>query len=1286
MPILAQDIENAAFLSSASYQTSLSALNNFLDGSFWQTEANSYYENANAAGFYAVSADSSTLAIAFRGSDNGGIDYGDAAFRIQDHYNLLEPLISRALIFAQNNGIEKILVAGHSLGGVVAEYFATIDSIHPFSNGLEFSYVTFGSPGFETLNNDSRVINIGHTQDPVVNLLNGWLQGNGDVTVDLASIEGTTQNARGIASKNIVEHEQLIYLETAEAIARSSAANDFILTPSDYRVTIGAANNTSDFLKGLSGSDFLIGRSGSDDLYGFEGNDLLDGGSGDDYLKGGSGDDKLFGGSGSDILSGGAGDDTIYGGNGSNDNDVVVFDQDFDNYDIQYFSSDDRLVISAKSWALQYEGTDTVYQVETFQFNGRAYSYAQLVREATGGASGGTADPDTGGGGYDSDDGSLVGGVFVSNTDLPGDTTTPVTAFVVPGSASSAGISFKSAIETTEDTDYIRVYFVEGVTYRILVQGVTVGSYGALSDTFFRVRDGRDLSVLNPSALAPSNLNAHDQVVGNDAQLDFIASYTGWYFLSVGAGGNDWRTLVGGYEVSATIVSAPSSNQSPTAVNDVFYAEFDQIVGGNVLTNDSDANNDYLAVDVISSYVTALGGIVNLLPTGAFQYIAPTSGTATTDSFSYTLRDGAGGVSSATVTINLAQSQNVQLVFTEGADDVAIPTGGGPYYALGGNDILRGAPGNGRSVYGGAGNDTFYDNGAGGRLIGGQGDDWFFASSQGGSSFTGDAPGTIFSGVDTVDFSALTSGVVMSYGFYQVSSGALGFALYSIENVTGTNFDDEIRAYENDNLLSGLGGNDLIMGYGGSDQIFGGSGNDRLWGHDGNDNIFGGSGNDTLDGGNGDDFLDGGAGSDTVYGEGGNDVLNGGAGDDIGVFGGLGDDRIFASSGNDLLRGDGGVDTVDFSYAPSGVSGSGNMTVAGWGVSTIQEIEKLIGSSYADNTGGDYIEVHLGAGDDFHSGRGVNLLAFGDDGNDTIFGTNSNDTIFGGNDNDNLYGFGGDDEINGDSGNDKLYGNAGIDSLDGGIGDDQLSGGDGVDTLFGGLGIDSLDGGNGDDKLFGGAGNDTLEGGISVTDSGNDELHGGSGDDQITGGYGNDRLFGDRGNDILDGQGDNDRIRGGNGNDTVNGGAGNDNIKGNKGNDLIFGDTGRDWIFGNQGKDKLIGGGGRDHMFGGSGKDVLKGGRSADVLDGGTGNDWLVGGGRSDTFVFKTGYDRDKIKDFSAGVDVLEFSGFSFSAAQILAIGVQSGSNVLFDMGGGDTLTLWNTNLVDLSVSDILAV
>lgn len=90
-------------------------------------------------------------------------------------------------------------------------------------------------------------------------------------------------------------------------------------------------------------------------------------------------------------------------------------------------------------------------------------------------------------------------------------------------------------------------------------------------------------------------------------------------------------------------------------------------------------------------------------------------------------------------------------------------------------------------------------------------------------------------------------------------------------NVSYTNF----YAYQDLNLVRGIGKPTYVPGTGGRDPITGNVGNDRLVGTSGNDFLDGGAGNDRLSSGNGDDILRGGE---------GNDVMKGGKGRDIFVL------------------------------------------------------------------------------------------------------------------------------------------------------------------------------------------------------------------------------------------------------------------------------------------------------------------------------------------------------------------------------------------------------------------
>ncbi|MGD9834785.1 MAG: beta strand repeat-containing protein, partial [Piscinibacter sp.] len=89
-------------------------------------------------------------------------------------------------------------------------------------------------------------------------------------------------------------------------------------------------------------------------------------------------------------------------------------------------------------------------------------------------------------------------------------------------------------------------------------------------------------------------------------------------------------------------------------------------------------------------------------------------------------------------------------------------------------------------------------------------------------------------------------------------------------------------------------------------------------------------------------------------------------------------------------------------------------------------------------------------------------------------GTQNADTISGTAANDSLQGFAGNDTINAGDGNDLVYGGDGNDTIDGGNGNDMLYGGAGSDIVSGGAGADRIQGGAGNDTLTGGTGADVF--------------------------------------------------------------------------------------------------------------------------------------------------------------------------------------------------------------------
>ena len=147
--------------------------------------------------------------------------------------------------------------------------------------------------------------------------------------------------------------------------------------------------------------------------------------------------------------------------------------------------------------------------------------------------------------------------------------------------------------------------------------------------------------------------------------------------------------------------------------------------------------------------------------------------------------------------------------YLDGADLVYGTTGNDLLAGDGGNDYIDGRAGN-DTLYGGAGNDTLVGGYGNNALYGGDGDD----TLMGGSS------ADILNGgndTDTVLYSGALSGVTVDLLNGTASGGSGTDILTSIENVTGSNFNDTLIGNDGANTLTGGLGNDILTGGDGAD-------------------------------------------------------------------------------------------------------------------------------------------------------------------------------------------------------------------------------------------------------------------------------------------------------------------------------------------------------------------------------------------------------------------------------------------------------------------------------------
>jgi len=134
-------------------------------------------------------------------------------------------------------------------------------------------------------------------------------------------------------------------------------------------------------------------------------------------------------------------------------------------------------------------------------------------------------------------------------------------------------------------------------------------------------------------------------------------------------------------------------------------------------------------------------------------------------------------------------------------------------------------------------------------LVGGALADTFKFSSDG-VAITGTISGG--AGSDTLDYSAVTSAVLVNLQSLSATGVAQGLILGTVENATGGAGNDHLTGTSDlaiGNTLIGGPGYDILQGYDGSDDLDGGEDRDLLIGGGGADTLLGGDDDDLLIGG-----------------------------------------------------------------------------------------------------------------------------------------------------------------------------------------------------------------------------------------------------------------------------------------------------------------------------------------------------------------------------------------------------------------------------------------------------
>ena len=291
---------------------------------------------------------------------------------------------------------------------------------------------------------------------------------------------------------------------------------------------------------------------------------------------------------------------------------------------------------------------------------------------------------------YGVSDGTVTTPASVSWT-VTGTNDAPVVSGVVTGAVvEDAAVSTLSARANASDVDAGAVLNVVGVP-TTLPAGVT---YDADTQSF----------TLNPSAAAYQSLG-----------LGQTTTVTVAYGVSDGAATTP-------ASLSWTVTGA---NDGPVAVADVGAVSEDATITLNVLSNDTDIDaGDSKTISAVGP--TALGGSVSIVD-NKLVYVADADsfdfliqGQSVQDTFTYTVKDAAGAVSTTTVAVTI-----------NGVADGADLVGGNKSQILNGTALDEKITGGNAddTLYGNAGADRLYGNNGKDLLFGGQGSDQLFGEN-----------------------------------------------------------------------------------------------------------------------------------------------------------------------------------------------------------------------------------------------------------------------------------------------------------------------------------------------------------------------------------------------------------------------------------------------------------------------------------------------------------------------------------------------------------------------------
>jgi trimeric autotransporter adhesin len=904
---------------------------------------------------------------------------------------------------------------------------------------------------------------------------------------------------------------------------------------------------------GAGGNDTISGGGDNDELFGLGGNDILQGDAGNDLLDGGNGNDQMSGGAGEDIYIVDSTTDAVNEIAGQGNADTVYSSATFtllgdvENLTLLNASNSATTLAAAQAQAALFNPADLSTLVLPTSatapaINGFGNELANIIiGNNAANILDGAGGNDTLEGGLGND--TLIGGLGDdtlkggegNDTASYASSLTAVTVSLTTNTSTGGGgndtlDSIESLLGSANDDE------LTGNSQANTLTGgdgndILEGRAGA--DTLVGGNGNDTASYQNSSSQVTVNLSlATAQQSTGDAQGDIL---------------NTIENLRGSNSVFGDVLTGSATNNliQGLAGDDIIDggAGDDKLEGG--------AGNDKLTGGL--GIDTMLGGEGNDI------YVVDNVLDVVTE-----LEDeGTDTIqSSVTYALSVSTTSEVENLTLTGASAIN-GTGNDLDNVLIGNsaaNILDGGLGE-DILIGGLGNDI---------LIGGANGD--FLDGGGGSDTASYA----------TSLSAVKVNLILNKGF---GGDAEEDEYSNIENVIGSNDDDEIIANGAANKIDGGAGVDTVSYKYSNEAVTvslslataqkGGFANGDIL--TGVENLVGSDFNDFLGGAAAVvNKFEGGKGNDTYTVDTNTD--------EVIEAGGEGNDTVLASVDYKLATGQ-EIENLTLT-GTANINGEGN------------EIDNVI----TGNTGNN--QLIGGAGNDkINGGAGIDTL-LGGDGNDILDGGAGNDDMFGGDDDDTfIVDSIGDNAIEFDGqGTDEvkasvtytigdfiekltLTGTAAINGT-GNAGDNVITGNDGANTLDGGLGNDTLKGGLGNDILIGGGGNDDLDGGqgidtvsyqnatapvtVDLSSLAKDlttDLHLSNISGTVTLAFGTERVG-------YGGEADGDTY------------TNIENATGSTLDDVLIGNAINNVLTGGDGNDLLIGGAGRDTLIGGNGNDT----------------------------------------------------------------------------------------------------